>query len=473
MKEMHDIPLDSSGVLRSPAEDPRQSAWPSSISSTENGIRGCCCPDVPSPQAQANNNSAAGLQHNEQTQKAQQQKNTSIDSRVADGRRSSVQSSRDIEVSSGHAEQQAETTFPASQQDRQTNNAETNLDHECRCGDACSCFGCPTHPKNKSTTAYVRYCSSIGIDDEMSSVSSTNEKSQPPRSQWSIEVTPRHSNQWSHSTADLAEAQNLAYRHLVPQPQNGMQKPTAQIPFSIHDSAPSLLSTELNSDEQDPESMAFDIDSPTSDETASNMLDPMSFFVHQYTFSPCNDSTGTPHCDNGCSCLGCLTHNSHSSSPPFMAQIQPTFAGQMDHETAGQNQSHALADSMNRFSDCACDYHPTIAVRAENSQQPLRSTTSLPRNTTDIQTPVVSSHISPAPGLGIICNATCTCSGGNKMLAIAIAQAQVQVHAQLHGRDCDCRMGRQYFQTLTQAEAATYQHPSSRSAVLSSAPSWG
>ena len=259
---------------------------------------------------------------------------------------------------SGCAEPQAETTFLAPQQHPRINNAEANIDHNCICGDGCTCFGCPTHPKNRSTLDYVRYYSGIVDNDEITSVNSTDETPQPIRSQWHLDKIHEISAQCLSSTPDRTVAQDLAYRHLAPQQQSGAPNATTQIHFSIDQCRPTLESTELVCNGQEPESMAFDTDNSSSGKEISNMLDPMPFFVYQYTFSPCSNLVGTRQCGNDCSCPGCLTHSGDFSPLQPGSPTQPTFVGCVDHGTGS-----------------ACQPFSTTAARAQGLQRPFQSTT--------------------------------------------------------------------------------------------------
>ncbi|KAL9080552.1 MAG: hypothetical protein Q9157_000694 [Trypethelium eluteriae] len=283
MKELPDTPVHSNGTLRSSTVESRQLETDSSALSTGGAIRSCCCPDISSLQAEASGRSDAASQHNEQTE---EENTASIAPPVATRRRSSMQPPNGFEISSGCVEQQAETTFAAQQQDSLINSAKTSFDHNCTCGDDCTCFGCPMHPKNKPTIDYVRYYSGMVENDSITSVNSTYETAQPPRSQWHLENIPEISVQWPSSTPDRTVAQDLAYRHLAAQQQSGTQNTTTQIHSSIDESRPFRKTAELDFHDQGPESMAFDTDSPSSGEEAPKTLDSVPFFIHQYTFSP-------------------------------------------------------------------------------------------------------------------------------------------------------------------------------------------
>lgn len=285
-------------------------------------------------------------------------------------------------------------------------------------------------------------------------MNSIDENSQPI-SQWHLDKIHEISAQWPSSTPDRTVAQDLAYRHLAPQQQSGAPNTTTQIHFSIEKCRPTLESTELVCNGQEPESTPFDTDNSSSGKEISNMLVPMPFLVHQYTFSPCSDLVDTRQCSNDCSCPGCLTHNGDFSPLQPASPTQPTFVGCIDHGTG-----------------CACQPSLTTAARAQDLQRPFQSTTSQPHNTAGMHTAAVPSTATPKSGSGIIGDTICACPVSNKILTMMRAQAQVQVHAQLHGRKCGCRMGRRYFQTLSVAEAAAHQRPSPQAGGLSSASSW-
>jgi hypothetical protein len=205
-------------------------------------------------------------------------------------------------------------------------------EHNCHCGESCSCFGCAAHPNNATMMEYVRLMAQFqytggfgalppplydmptyphhpGFGAEAHQGMGFNTMNQgfstPTPTQMSF-LPNMNMGSLSGTAMPMSSAwqQPPITAPSMPQPQlfepNSYVEPT---PTTEH---PPALKIE--------DSVATPVaDSPNEgrdEETPT--LSPSSYFWNQMVLPGCNDATGTCQCGDGCECVGCLTHGGHN-----------------------------------------------------------------------------------------------------------------------------------------------------------------
>ncbi|KAK7622213.1 hypothetical protein IWX48DRAFT_627376 [Phyllosticta citricarpa] len=215
-----------------------------------------------------------------------------------------------------------------------------DLMHECTCGDACACLGCPVHPRNETTMKHVREITDFMVNDPVYSNPSSSYTDQR------VQFQPVYTDQSrtnGHGRARPAMEQNM-YQGFgnsgptTPYSQDlngsslwGSQRPRVapQAPssaelqqFGFQDDLQRRQShsVEHNStfayptgrDSSVPTtSFASTTEMTTSTASDTPVLSPSSFFWQQLELPRCSDYTGACRCGDGCQCVGCLTHGGH------------------------------------------------------------------------------------------------------------------------------------------------------------------
>ncbi|KAF1951214.1 hypothetical protein CC80DRAFT_425086 [Byssothecium circinans] len=242
-------------------------------------------------------------------------------------------------------------------------NAGTHAtDHNCHCGDGCSCFGCAAHPNNATMMEYIR---------SMHQWMSTGQFGAGPPPTYDIptyphqagygaeaglayhDTTPTNFMTTSHMSFPTNNTMNLPNTPMnVTSPWTQDSVPTpVQAPPSIdsqyfgtnNNTMTSLPEPALSVKTEEP------IQSPTSAESPSDgkeedtpTLSPSTFFWQEAVLPGCNDATGTCQCGDGCECVGCLTHGGHNGvllDMPTVSDEQnafPDFLAASDADDANQ-----------------------------------------------------------------------------------------------------------------------------------------
>lgn len=239
--------------------------------------------------------------------------------------------------------------------------------HDCHCGDGCMCLGCSQHPGNKTTQDYARYhneLASRGYNTQqpgMVSMPVYFQSSYPTRpSPYALPINPgavpnlqQHQfppsfqSPYNH-TQGYGMPQGLPQQMGAPiqtsAPTNAMPPFNFQSPMAPSTPAPnsSFQSqtkfqtpsrptyqdrsetqrplTALNSVAEptlanptcpDGESATTHESPSTDQEDNASTLSPSSFYVQHFQIPGCDDVTGTCHCGDGCTCVGCLVHSGH------------------------------------------------------------------------------------------------------------------------------------------------------------------
>ncbi|ORY13196.1 hypothetical protein BCR34DRAFT_649706 [Clohesyomyces aquaticus] len=201
------------------------------------------------------------------------------------------------------------------------------MEHNCHCGDSCSCFGCAAHPNNATMTEYIRmmhhYMNTGGFGalppptyDLPTYPHDPGFGAEGP--QRMAFTTAPVSVDFSAFQTTMGSIMSLAAPDMpVSQP---WQPAGVRIPVQDHRAAEAPLfdinrKPDLATSEAAPASPTF-VDSPSEgkDEDIPT-LSPSSYFWQEIVLPGCNDATGTCQCGDGCECVGCLTHGGHNGVP--------------------------------------------------------------------------------------------------------------------------------------------------------------
>ncbi len=224
-----------------------------------------------------------------------------------------------------------------------------NPEHNCHCGEGCTCFGCAAHPNNATMMEYVRLMAEFqytgafggqqaplydmptyphhpGFGAETSPAMSFSSLPQPYASPNPVHVPFQAS---LDATVMAGTSLNIS------SPWRQPSIPTPSIEHSeFLDSATATPTEAQNKIEMvTPPSPAAVVatspvaDSPSgSNEEETPTLSPSSFFWNEMVLPGCNDATGTCQCGDGCECVGCLTHGGHNGialAPPTLSEHEP------------------------------------------------------------------------------------------------------------------------------------------------------
>ena len=174
-----------------------------------------------------------------------------------------------------------------------------NLNDLCSCGPDCSCLMCPLHPYTEATFEHVNYLRSILEEDSAENQSMALQALDPYVG--SIDI---------HGIS-----QNLY--NAFP---NGVQSPT----FPLTDSHT-----------QNTNGSTAGAVTPVAASAGNGPLtilpgplDSSHYLTFAFPYAQaansCSDPSGKCMCDEGCTCVGCLTHTSASNLP--QAQVPPTYS---------------------------------------------------------------------------------------------------------------------------------------------------
>lgn len=202
-------------------------------------------------------------------------------------------------------------------------------EHNCHCGESCSCFGCAAHPNNATMMEYVRLMAQFQYTGGFGTM---------PPPLYDMPTYPHHPGFGAEAFNSLPQGMSTPTpTQLSFQPGMDMSAlsnvstaisgPWQQAPVpapAIPESQflePSTYATSTPVDGQlllkTDEIVATPVaDSPgdgKDEETPT--LSPSSYFWNQMVLPGCNDASGTCQCGDGCECVGCLTHGGHTGIP--------------------------------------------------------------------------------------------------------------------------------------------------------------
>ncbi|KAF2470085.1 uncharacterized protein BDR25DRAFT_36614 [Lindgomyces ingoldianus] len=200
-------------------------------------------------------------------------------------------------------------------------------EHNCHCGDSCSCFGCAAHPSNATMTEYIRLMHQYMSTGRFGALPPPTYDlptyphhpgygaETPQQMQYIPQPTPVDFSGFQTTVSPMMNVPAPSVNVSAPWQQGSIQAPT-HIPHipprNDHHFFSAAKEPQENLDLDTAPSPTF-VDSPSDgkdDETST--LSPSSYLWQELVIPGCNDDTGTCQCGDGCECVGCLTHGGHN-----------------------------------------------------------------------------------------------------------------------------------------------------------------
>lgn len=148
-------------------------------------------------------------------------------------------------------------------------------EHVCHCGDGCQCLGCASHPFNNTTKQHVQ---------EMGIMVGINGEGQKQHSPYSTNPT---STQLDYPVSGIHQSLSAGVQTNTMNPYPGPAAHHFGNGYAPHGSY----------------------------QPGQGLMEPSQYYTLEYPVglpSSCSDVTGSCQCGKDCSCVGCLTHNSHN-----------------------------------------------------------------------------------------------------------------------------------------------------------------
>lgn len=226
-----------------------------------------------------------------------------------------------------------------------------NPEHNCHCGEGCTCFGCAAHPNNATMMEYVRlmaefqYTGAFGGQQAPlydmptyphhpgfgAEANSTSNFTFLPQSH----ASPNQAHMPFQANLDATVMAGTPLSLSSPWRQPSISTPTIEQPPFLDSSTPTPTESQLKLEMAPPPTIPAAAtpvaNSPSgSNEEETPTLSPSSFFWNEMVLPGCNDATGTCQCGDGCECVGCLTHGGHNGialAAPSMSEHEafPSF----------------------------------------------------------------------------------------------------------------------------------------------------
>jgi hypothetical protein len=207
-------------------------------------------------------------------------------------------------------------------------------EHNCHCGESCSCFGCAAHPNNATMMEYVRLMAQFQYTGSFGTMSPPlydmptyphhpgfGAESHPPTIGFGAMAPtfsmPTPTQMSFNASMGVSPIPNIPMSvstswQQPPIPVSSLPKPQAFEPTSYTNTTPLPAADLLALKIEDPAATpAAESPSDARDEETPT-LSPSSYFWNQMVLPGCNDATGTCQCGDGCECVGCLTHGGHN-----------------------------------------------------------------------------------------------------------------------------------------------------------------
>lgn len=222
-----------------------------------------------------------------------------------------------------------------------------NSEHNCHCGEGCSCFGCAAHPNNATMMEYVRLMAQFqytgafggqqaplydmptyphhpGFGAEASPAMGFSPLPQPYAS-------PNPSHISFQASLDATVMSGTPLNMPSPWRQPSVSTPSLERTQFLDSATPTPTESQLKLEMAPPPTVPAAAtpvaDSPSgSNEEETPTLSPSSFFWNEMVLPGCNDATGTCQCGDGCECVGCLTHGGHNGialEAPIVSEHEP------------------------------------------------------------------------------------------------------------------------------------------------------
>ncbi|CAE7032755.1 hypothetical protein P3342_006922 [Pyrenophora teres f. teres] len=201
-------------------------------------------------------------------------------------------------------------------------------EHNCHCGESCSCFGCAAHPNNATMMEYIRVMAQFQYTGGFGGMAPPfyDIPTYPHQAGYGAEATqgmPFSLMQQSMTTSTPTQMSFSANVNIANRPMSmpvNWQQPITPMTSMSQGQFPSTT-TYTSSAPMEPTTPSKTEDiagSPVADSPAdskdeeTSTLSPSSYFWNQVTLPGCSDASGTCQCGDGCACVGCLTHGGHT-----------------------------------------------------------------------------------------------------------------------------------------------------------------
>ncbi|KAH7385988.1 hypothetical protein BKA66DRAFT_66751 [Pyrenochaeta sp. MPI-SDFR-AT-0127] len=202
-------------------------------------------------------------------------------------------------------------------------------EHNCHCGDSCSCFGCAAHPNNATMMEYVRLMAQFQYTGGFGTVPPPlyDMPTYPHHPGFGAEAfnplpqgmsTPTPTQMSFQAGIELPVHSNTSVAvsgpwQQPPVPAPAVPEPQYLEPSSYATSTPVDRQLLLKTEEIAATPVADSPSDGKDEETPT--LSPSSYFWNQMVLPGCDDASGTCQCGDGCECVGCLTHGGHTGVP--------------------------------------------------------------------------------------------------------------------------------------------------------------
>jgi hypothetical protein len=205
-------------------------------------------------------------------------------------------------------------------------------EHNCHCGENCSCFGCAAHPNNATMMEYVRLMAQFQYTGGFGSMppplydmptyphhpgygaeafQSMNFNAMSPGFSTSTPTQMSFPTGMSMPSMSNTPLPISSTWHQPPVPAPSTPQPQFYEPSSYITPTP-VIDHPLTLKTEEPVASP-PADSPVdSQEEEATTLSPTSYFWNTMVLPNCSDATGTCQCGDGCECVGCLTHGGHN-----------------------------------------------------------------------------------------------------------------------------------------------------------------
>ncbi|KAI4710098.1 hypothetical protein J4E89_005330 [Alternaria sp. Ai002NY15] len=207
-------------------------------------------------------------------------------------------------------------------------------EHNCHCGESCSCFGCAAHPNNATMMEYVRIMAHFQYNGGFGGMppplydmptyphqpgygaeAGHNLNFGPMQQSLATPTPTQMSFQQSMDMATMPQVPMVLPRDWPQQLNPVPSQPQAQFSTSLgYTPSMSAPSDTLQNPTDTIGSPAASSPSDIKDEDTVT-LSPSSYFWNEMTLPSCSDASGTCQCGDGCACVGCLTHGGHTGEP--------------------------------------------------------------------------------------------------------------------------------------------------------------
>lgn len=204
-------------------------------------------------------------------------------------------------------------------------------EHNCHCGDSCSCFGCAAHPNNATMMEYIRLMAEFQYSGSFGTM---------PPPLYDMPTYPHHPgygaeanqalpfpvmssvvNSTAPTQMSFHSGLNMSMLSQTPTTTSGNWEKSVTAPSVAHNIQvlePSnyTLSDDFKADihpKSEDTAVTPVADSPAeSKDEDTPTLSPSTYFWNEMVMPSCDDATGTCQCGDGCACVGCLTHGGHT-----------------------------------------------------------------------------------------------------------------------------------------------------------------